>query len=426
MNNSVKLGLFIVVGIAAIAISVLMLGSWTLGRTYNVYAEFSNVAGLTKKAKVKISGVDVGVMRSIELKNSKARLKLAVNKNVTLYQNAKVRIVSMGVIGTKYIEISPGDSNYPQLLAGDTIESDASGGGDLFSQLSSGSMTRDLADAVKDLKIIMRSIAQHNEKIASSIGNINDFSRDLAQITSQNKDGITQAVASMKEVADKLNIVLTKLTEGDGTMSALLNDSQMSSDLKETVASAKDTVNGLKETLGRASTLQLEWNYMGRYNASAAVFVNDAGIKIMPNNSKFYYVGVANIADAGKVSDPDKASKNKLEALLGFRFNKAEVYAGALRGKAGVGASYSFFEPVYAPYRTLQVFVNAHDFTREEHGVRVDADARVGIMKWLYAGIVAEDVSHKADFTSYIKLEIKDKDLASLFGIAGVAAVASK
>jgi len=426
MNNTVKLGLFVAIGIAAIAISIIMLGNWTFNGSRIFYTEFANVAGLTNKAKVKIAGVDIGFTRKIELRNSKARLKLAIDRDVVLYENARARIVSMGVIGTKYIEINPGDSTYPLLQPGATIAADSSGGGDILSQLSDGGMMNNLASAIKDLKNVMANIAQNNDKISESIANIEMFSRNLAQITTDNKDDLRETIASIKDVADKLNAILVNVSSGDGTMATLINDKQMGSDLKEAIASAKDTVNSLKDTLGLANTLQLQWDYRGRYSTRDHAFRNDVGITIMPNNSKFYYVGVANVADASRVADSEKDSVNKLEALLGFRFNKFEVYGGAIRGTGGFGASYSFFEPTYAPYRTLQIFANAYDFGRTDGGVRVDADLRVGLMKWLYAGVAVEDMAHKPDFTPYVKLEIKDNDLAKLFGIGSIAAVAAR
>jgi ABC-type proline/glycine betaine transport system ATPase subunit len=45
-------------------------------RTFeNVYAKFDNISGVTKKAKIKIAGVDIGILRGISLEDSQAKLK---------------------------------------------------------------------------------------------------------------------------------------------------------------------------------------------------------------------------------------------------------------------------------------------------------------------------------------------------------------
>jgi hypothetical protein len=41
--------------------------------------------------------------------------------------------------------------------------------------------------------------------------------------------------------------------------------------------------------------------------------------------------------------------------LLGFRSEKYEIYGGVIRGKAGVGFGYSFFEPTWAEFRRLKI-----------------------------------------------------------------------
>ncbi|MDR0724036.1 MAG: MlaD family protein, partial [Endomicrobium sp.] len=105
MSNNIKLGIFTLIGIIAIMVSIFAVGNFSLKRTYNIYIEFDNVAGLTKKAKVKMAGVDIGVLRAVSLDNGKAKLRVSLDKNVALYKDAYARVVSVGVIGTKYIEI---------------------------------------------------------------------------------------------------------------------------------------------------------------------------------------------------------------------------------------------------------------------------------------------------------------------------------
>ena len=121
MNNQLKLGLFTAAGFLAIVVSIISTGSFTLKKTYNIYVKFDSISGLTRKAKVKIAGVDIGVLRNVSLDDSKAKLKLSIRKDVVLYKNAFARMVSVGIVGTKYIEIVPGDSSFPELKEGDYL-----------------------------------------------------------------------------------------------------------------------------------------------------------------------------------------------------------------------------------------------------------------------------------------------------------------
>ena len=205
MNNKVKLGLFALLGLAAIMVSIIAVGNFSFGRTYRIYVSFRNASGLAKKAKVKIAGVDIGVVRSISLKDSKARLAMDINEGIVLYKNATASIVSMGIIGTKYVEIIPGDSSYPVLQDGDEIS--ASEGSSLEDTLNkigdkinnvldsfgkngkNGNMMDNLSDAIYDLKSVLRNIAAQNAQITSAITNVNKFSTNLAEITARSPTG---------------------------------------------------------------------------------------------------------------------------------------------------------------------------------------------------------------------------------------------
>ena len=450
MNNQVKLGLFVALGIFGIIVSVIAVGNFTLNRSYEVYVSFANASGLTKKAKVKIAGVDIGVLKNVTLKDARANLCLAINKDVALYKNAKASIVSMGIIGTKYIEVTPGDSSYPLLEDGDTISaSETPSIEESFNNVMEkidnalGSVGTDgkisgiidnLSAAITDLRSVMHNIAEQNSKITNAINNVNRFSYNLAEITGENRQDIRGAIASIKDVAEKLDVLLMKISEGDGTLATLINDKEMGSDLKETisnakeaVASAKTAVDNLSESFGQATRLNLEWDYMGRYNIKDEKFRSDVGIGISMRKERFYYVGISNVADASNEEDQnEKDSMNTLTALLGFRGENASIYGGVIRNTAGGGISYSFFDPIYAPYRRLQAHFDVFNFTRKEKPPELSLGVRLGITRWLYAGVMVEDMAYAAAVTPYIKLEIKDTDIASLLGIISVAAVASK
>lgn len=419
MRNKIKLGIFVAIGLLGIMISIFALGNLNFGRTYDVYVLFQNASGLPKKAKVKVAGVDVGVLSKIELKNAQASLRLSIDRDIVLYENASAAIVSMGIIGTKYVEIKPGDSSYPVLKHGRYLQT-ISGAGSIEEVL--GNIAKKLDSALDNERN-----GDMMQNLSDAINNFKDFSKNLAQITYDNKEDLRASIANMKEISEKLDIIVAKINEGDGTLAKLLNDEEMGKDLKETVASAKETVENLKETIGTGRKLQLTWDYTGRYNIKDAKYRNDIGIGMSLRKERFYYVGISNVADSkNEENEKEKDTMNKLNAWIGFRSENAQIYGGVIKGKGGVGAGVSFFDPIYAPHRRVQLHVDAYDFGRKKYGPEIDAGVRFGLTKWLYAGVMVEDISYSAGVTPYIKLEIKDTDIAALLGIAGLAAVASK
>jgi phospholipid/cholesterol/gamma-HCH transport system substrate-binding protein len=450
MNNKMKLGLFLTVGILSIMISIIAAGSFSLGRTYRAYAYFNNIIGVTQKAKVKIAGVDIGVLRGVSLENGKARLSLSIDRGVVLYKNASVSIVSSGIIGTKYLEINPGTPDNPEVKDGDVLASKESGSmedvvNNMVSKLNAaldeftggakkGNIIENLSDAVKDLKSVMQNISSQNAKIASAISNLNDFSKDLAQISGSSKRDLQETAANIRIASEKLDILISKLYEGDGMMATLIGDEEVGREVKEAitnakeaVATAKTTVENISRTLGRAERLRFQWDYAGRYDLKDEKFRNDLGISLIPDKNKFYYVGISNVGDANEEENSsERHTINRLEALMGFRSEHFEIYGGVMRGTAGGGVGVSFFDPIYEQSRRLQLHFNAYNFGRKKNGPEMNADLRFGFTRWLFAGVAVEDIAYKTAVTPYIKIEIDDKDLASLLGIVSIAAVSTK
>ncbi|MDE2179952.1 MAG: outer membrane lipid asymmetry maintenance protein MlaD [candidate division NC10 bacterium] len=106
-------GLFVVAGIVALAYLSIRLGKLEVvgERGYTVLAEFDSVAGLKNGAVVEIAGVEVGRVREIDLKNYRAVVAMSIDPGVKLQDDAIVSIRTKGLIGEKYVRITPGGSD---------------------------------------------------------------------------------------------------------------------------------------------------------------------------------------------------------------------------------------------------------------------------------------------------------------------------
>jgi phospholipid/cholesterol/gamma-HCH transport system substrate-binding protein len=77
---------------------------------YNLYAKFQNVNGIASGSDVKISGVKVGTVinQVIDEKTFRATLKFSIDNKIKLPSDSSAKIVSDGLLGSKYLEINPG------------------------------------------------------------------------------------------------------------------------------------------------------------------------------------------------------------------------------------------------------------------------------------------------------------------------------
>ena len=108
-----SVGLFFIVGIACLAYLSIRLGKMEVigNRGTTIYAEFSNAGGLKNGSVVEIAGVEVGRVKKITLDEYQAKVQLQIEKKVEIQEDAIASIKTKGLIGEKYIEITPGGSD---------------------------------------------------------------------------------------------------------------------------------------------------------------------------------------------------------------------------------------------------------------------------------------------------------------------------
>jgi phospholipid/cholesterol/gamma-HCH transport system substrate-binding protein len=106
-------GIFIVVGIACLAWLSMRLGKVEIGggNRFPVSAEFASVAGLRAGSTVELAGVQVGSVESIDVKEYKAVVRMRVQRDIGLPEDTIASVRTRGLIGDKYINLSPGASD---------------------------------------------------------------------------------------------------------------------------------------------------------------------------------------------------------------------------------------------------------------------------------------------------------------------------
>ena len=124
ISKEAAVGFFVLIGLICLGYLTIKLGKMELFNSdgYSVFATFTSVSGLKPGAEVDIAGVKVGRVKSIRLDNKlpRAIVELNVNNNIHLTDDAIASVKTSGLIGDKYISISPGGTGEP-LKNGDEI-----------------------------------------------------------------------------------------------------------------------------------------------------------------------------------------------------------------------------------------------------------------------------------------------------------------
>ncbi len=90
---------------------------------YQVRANFSNISGITLGSDVRIGGIKVGSVTDLSLDSETydAVAKMSINNGTQIPKDSTASIVSSGLLGDKYIQISPGGDD-AMLKTGDKID----------------------------------------------------------------------------------------------------------------------------------------------------------------------------------------------------------------------------------------------------------------------------------------------------------------
>ena len=112
-TSEVVVGLFVLVGIACLGYLAIKLGKLEVlsDSGYTVYADFPTVAGLKRGDPVEIAGVKVGRVESMGLADDRARLVLRIDDGVQLQEDVIASVRARGLIGDKFVLVSPGASD---------------------------------------------------------------------------------------------------------------------------------------------------------------------------------------------------------------------------------------------------------------------------------------------------------------------------
>lgn len=233
-KRSVILGIFVLLGII-----IFIAGIFTLAgqqkrfvKSIELTAIFDDVAGLKVGNNVWFSGVKVGTVKKIDFYgNSQVRIRMSVEEEAQKYihKNAMAQISSEGFIGNRIIVIEGGSANLPIVENGDNIRVKSSVGTDkMLADLQVNN--RNLMDITANLKVITAGIAKGE-------GTIGALMTDsvMALNLRQTMAGLRDASGNINQTAASLSRFSSKLNTKGGLVDELLTDTTVFRDLKNSM-----------------------------------------------------------------------------------------------------------------------------------------------------------------------------------------------
>jgi phospholipid/cholesterol/gamma-HCH transport system substrate-binding protein len=202
MTRAARLGAFIVCTLAILVAGVFIIGSrqYLFSSTYQLKAQFDNVAGLDAGADVRVGGVHSGTVRSILLPHRPGEMvtvvmELGKSTHEIIKQDSVATIETEGLLGNQYMAISFGSAGKADVRAGDIIASQP---------------PLEMADMLNKASGIL--------------------------------DSSQQAVQNATQATANLDSISSKIDHGQGTVGALINDRQLYNNLQQTTSTLRDTM----------------------------------------------------------------------------------------------------------------------------------------------------------------------------------------
>ncbi|MFZ0240376.1 MAG: outer membrane lipid asymmetry maintenance protein MlaD [Desulfobacterales bacterium] len=111
-SKETVVGIFVMAGLAAMAYMTVKLGDVSLpgGDDYLLKARFSRVTGLKEGNPVNMLGLEIGRVTNFKMVQDEQAVivEMRIDKGIKIYDDALAAIKTEGLIGDRYLDISPG------------------------------------------------------------------------------------------------------------------------------------------------------------------------------------------------------------------------------------------------------------------------------------------------------------------------------
>lgn len=462
LSPELKVGIFAIVVIVLLSYMTVKIGGFTPAwkKGYRLYATFDNISGLDEKSRIRIAGVDVGIVEKIRLKDGKAELVLLIEPDVKIYKDATAALKVAGLLGDKYLSLLSGSPAEPLLNDGDTIENiepvadiDALTNEltsaaahvndlaeiliDIFGESEKGALSETISNLREITASLDEILKEGKEPLKTTLVNMKDFSitlkdkgpgliddlssaaRELRELIKENKAAIKESIDRIKTFSESAGNIAKKLEKGEGTLGKLLKDEKLYDSLSE-------VVEGVSKNIEAVNRLRTFMNFRTEYLTKDSNWKGYFDLTLLPRKDSYYILGVVSdpmgsseVTDriVNNVRTREEEIKGKVEFTAQFarRFEDFALRVGMIENTFGFGADYFLMDD------KAKVSFNVWDFSADE-AMSDKAHMKIGldyqIFKYIFISSGIDNLLNRDRRGIYVGggLKFEDEDFKYLFG----------
>lgn len=289
-RDEVLVGILMTAAIAVAIVGTLWLVRGGLSSGYPLYARFAWGQGLRTGQPVLLSGVNVGIVESIELERSgNVVVQLRIENEHRIPASSQATIKANGIFGDMLIALQPTKVTSEDFAAGDTLPTGAPAPTMEAMLIRLDTIGRQVNDVTQAFEMqlvrgggiadLRRTLAQTNQFVAqlSAIAaeqsrqltlTMASFRRSAAAIDSVKVDSImknmqatsanlTRLSSTLDSTSRELGAVVAKVNSGAGTAGMLVNDTTLYSNLRNAVARIDSLTADIKKNPRKYINLEI-------------------------------------------------------------------------------------------------------------------------------------------------------------------------
>ena len=260
-----------IVGTFVICIAILLLSTVVIiGRgkdwfkkyvTY--YTTFGESYNLEVNAAVKLFKTDIGKVKEITLSGDRVKVKLAVFEEFSsrIRSDSYATVESPTLIGSEYVSIRPGSTEFHQIPKGGIIPSKAKRSiADFLTEFEIENTVKMVVEAAQDLSALVRLINDPQGPILTTLDNLKKTTTHIERITRDIKDGKGTAggliksrklLESIHDNLDKVGSILDNIDKAaEKTPGAMVQVQDNLNSIKEIGDGVTESVVRIQKILG--------------------------------------------------------------------------------------------------------------------------------------------------------------------------------
>jgi phospholipid/cholesterol/gamma-HCH transport system substrate-binding protein len=236
-------GAFVIGGLLLFAVGLFLIGDRRMlfTDTFEVYAEFAQVAALDKGAKVRVAGLDAGEVEEISVPtgpSGKFRVRMRVREDLhpLMRIDSVASIQNDGLVGNKFVQIQTGTDESPRVPDQGTIESR-----EPFDIADLMQMMSDTLVSVNAMLVDVRG------RLDEALVAVSAAASDAQVLMEEMAGEVRTIMASVRKVTTDVTAIVANVRAGRGTIGKLLTDDAIFASVKSMAADAEKTMATVRE-----------------------------------------------------------------------------------------------------------------------------------------------------------------------------------